>query len=57
VVSRLDAGEHVPMEVGELVPVEAGELAPMEVSVDGEAEACPVAVGKGGEVRSKPAGR
>jgi hypothetical protein len=56
-VSRLDAGEHVPMEVGELVPVEAGELAPMEVSVDGEAEACPVAVGKGGEVRSKPAGR
>jgi hypothetical protein len=57
VASRLDAGEHAPVEVGELVPVEAGELASVEAGIDGEADACPVVVGKGGEVRSKPAGR
>jgi hypothetical protein len=57
VASRLDAGEHTPVEVGELMHVEAGELAPVEAGVDGEVDACPVAVGKGEEVVSKPAGR
>jgi hypothetical protein len=36
---------------------EAGELAPVEANVDGEADVCPAAVGKGREVGSKPAGR
>jgi hypothetical protein len=57
VASHLDAGEHAPMDVGELVPVEADELVPVEAGVDGEADACPAVVGKGGEDGSKPAGR
>jgi hypothetical protein len=48
VASRLDAGDHAPVEVGEIAPVEAG--------VDEEVDACPTAVEKGGEVGSKPAG-